>query len=334
MTTPPPGTEPTVGPPPAFDPECAVALGRLPAFPAVSLDSLPAIRQPPPGFEPPTDEELSRAGKFVIEHHHAPGPAPRSRVPLLVCRPAGELTARPALYYIHGGGMISGDNRMNLRQLLDWAQNLQLVVISVDYRLAPETPHPGPVEDCYAGLSWTAQHAHQLGIDPNRIVLVGESAGGGLAAALALLTRDRGGPSPAGQLLMAPMLDDRNETPSVIQMADIDTWNRARNAVGWTALLGASRGAADVPPYAAPARASDLAGLPATFLDVGSAETFRDEVVDFAVRLWRCGGDAELHVWPGGFHGYDLIAPEAGISRDARAARQRWLARLLGTLTH
>jgi acetyl esterase/lipase len=192
--------------------------------------------------------------------------------------------------------MIGGDNRMNLRQLLDWAQKLQLVVVSADYRLAPETPHRGPVEDCYAGLSWTAQHADQVGIDPNRIVLVGESAGGGLAASLALLTRDRGGPSAAGQLLMAPMLDDRNEAPSVVQMAGVDTWDRERNEVGCTALLGTARGAPEVSSYAAPARAVDL---------------------------------AELHVWPGGFHGYDVIAPDAGISRDARAARLRWLGRLL-----
>jgi acetyl esterase/lipase len=112
-------------------------------------------------------------------------------------------------------------------------------------------------------------------------------------------------------------------------MEGIDTWDRSRNEVGWTALLGSQKGTPDVSPYAAPARATDLSGLPPTFLDVGSAETFRDEVVDFASKIWKSGGQAELHVWPGGFHGYELLAPGASISRDTRIAREAWLRRLL-----
>jgi acetyl esterase/lipase len=125
------------------------------------------------------------------------------------------------------------------------------------------------------------------------------------------------------------MLDDRNDRPSVLQMVGVDTWDRPRNAVGWTALLGPARGTPDVSAYAAPSRAEDLTGLPPTFLDVGSAETFRDEVLDYAGRIWQAGGRAELHVWPGGFHGFDVLAPEAAVSREARAARLRWLRRLL-----
>ncbi len=128
---------------------------------------------------------------------------------------------------------------------------------------------------------------------------------------------------------MAPMLDDRNDSASVVQMAGRDTWDRTSNEFGWTALLGDARGGPHVSPHAAAARATDLSGLPPTFLDVGSAETFRDEVVDFAARTWRAGGRAELHVWPGGFHGYDVLAPDAAISREARAARLTWLRRLL-----
>jgi acetyl esterase/lipase len=179
-------------------------------------------------------------------------------------------------------------------------------------------------------LVWTAEHAAELGIAPGRIVVAGASAGGGLAAALALLARDRGGPALAGQVLMCPMLDDRNDTPSSRQMAGLGVWDRSSNKTGWTALLGEGRGGPDVSPYAAPARADDLSGLPPAFIDVGSAETFRDEDVTYATRLWQAGGRAELHVWPGGFHGFDLLAPQAAISQEARAARLRWLRRLLG----
>jgi acetyl esterase/lipase len=233
------------------------------------------------------------------------------------------------LYYIHGGGMIIGDNRSGLPAALNHAEELQLAVVSVDYRLAPETPHPGPVEDCYAGLSWTVAHADELGIDPARVIVGGGSAGGGLSAAVALLARDRGGPALAGQLLICPMLDDRNDTPSARQMAGLGVWDRAANDVGWTALLGAARGGPGVSPYAAPARAADLSGLPPAFIDVGSAETFRDEDVAYATRIWQAGGSAELHVWPGGFHGFAGIVPRAALSRAAVAAQRGWLRRLL-----
>jgi acetyl esterase/lipase len=228
--------------------------------------------------------------------------------------------------------MIIGDNRMGVAEPLDWSQALGgLAVVSVEYRLAPDHPHPAPVEDCYAGLRWTAEHAGELGLDPARIIVAGASAGGGLAAALALLARDRGGPALAGQLLMCPMLDDRNDTPSCHQMTGVGVWDRTSNHTSWSALLGEARGGPEVSPYAAPARASDLSGLPPAFIDVGSAETFRDEDVAYAGRIWQAGGRAELHVWPGGFHGFDMLAPRAKLSRDARAARVRWLRRLLRT---
>jgi acetyl esterase/lipase len=207
-----------------------------------------------------------------------------------------------------------------------------MAVVSVEYRLAPETPHPGPVEDCYAGLAWTAAHAAELGIDPDRIIVGGASAGGGLSAAVALLARDRGGPALAGQLLMCPMLDDRNDTLSSLQMTGLGIWDHAANDLGWTALLGDAKGGPDVSPYAAPARATDLSGLPPAYIDVGSAETFRDEDVAYATRIWQAGGIAELHVWPGGFHGFTVMVPDAAISRAAVAAPGAWLRRLLARL--
>lgn len=213
--------------------------------------------------------------------------------------------------------------------MLDLAEDLGLAVVSVEYRLAPETPHPGPIEDVYAGLVWTVQHADELGIDAARIVIAGGSAGGGLTAALALLARDRGGPALLGQMPLYPMLDDRNNTVSARQMAGVGIWDRTANDTGWTALLGDACGGPGVSPYAAPARATHLSGLPPAFIDVGSAETFRDEAVAYASRIWAAGGVAELHVWPGAFHGFDHFAPQAQVSQDARAARLRWLRRLL-----
>ncbi|WP_245567155.1 alpha/beta hydrolase [Nocardia vinacea] len=235
----------------------------------------------------------------------------------------------PAIYNVHGGGMIMANRRTGVQTVLDLAAPLGAAVISVEYRLAPEHPDPAPVEDCYAGLAWTAEHASALGIDPSQIIIVGGSAGGGLAAGVALLARDRGNSPLLGQLLMCPMLDDRNDTASALQMDGSGVWDRTANRTGWQALLGERQGGQDVSPYAAPARATDLSGLPPTLIDVGSAEIFRDEAVTYASRIWQAGGSAELHVWPGGFHGYEVAAPEAAISRATIRARNDWLARLL-----
>jgi acetyl esterase/lipase len=319
-------TTPPVGPPP-YDPECGAALAALPPFPPLTIEAIPFLRAAE--FIPrPTNEDLARGGAFTVEEQTVPGPVGAPDVDLIICRPSAA-GAVPALYCTHGGGMISGTARDSLGDVLDLAEQVGAAVVSVEYRLAPETPHPGPAEDCYAGLLWTVENAHALGIDEEQIVLVGGSAGGGIAAALALLSRDRGGPSLAGQLLMCPMLDDRNDSPSVHQMAELPMWNRQANEVGWTALLGDDRGGADVSPYAAPARATDLSGLPPTYIDVGSADSFRSEDVDYANRIWLAGGVAELHVWPGGYHGFDAIVPTAGISKAAVASRANWLHRLL-----
>lgn len=327
--TPSAGTPTPVGPPPPFDPEVAAVLAAFGGFPPITPELIPLVRQGLPGIEPPTLEGLTRDGAFTVTERDVPGPDGAPDVQLLVCRPTGATTALPGVYFVHGGGMVLGDNRSGVDEALDWAQELGLVVVSVEYRLAPETPHPGPVEDCYAGLVWTAEHAAELGLDPDRLVVAGVSAGGGLGAALALMSRDRGGPALAGQLLVYPMLDDRNDSPSAVQMGDTGTWGRTANDTGWTALLGEARGGPDVSPYAAPARAQDLSGLPPAFVDVASAENFRDEDVAYATRIWQAGGSAELHVWPGGFHGFDGFAPQAQISQEARAARLRWLRRLL-----
>src|SRR5581483_950120 len=166
-------------------------------------------------------------------------------------------------------------------------------------------PHPAPVEDCYAGLVWTVQHAGELGIDPARLVIGGASAGGGLAAATALLSRDRGGPRALLQLLVYPMLDDRNTTRSSHEIVDVGIWDRATNVGGWRALLGEAAGGDTVSHYAAPARASDLSNLPPAVIYVGTADLFRDEDIDYAQRLIHAGVPAELHVYPGAYHGFE-----------------------------
>ncbi|MER6472304.1 alpha/beta hydrolase [Streptomyces collinus] len=321
-----------VPPPPPFDPELAAALDLVKDVlsPGLALDEIPTARQGA-GMELLGLIDVTMGGAFEAEDRTVPGPPGAPDVSLLLCRPvdADPAVPLPVIYHVHGGGMILGNNRAGVDGPLAWARELGAVVVSVEYRLAPEHPHPAPVEDAYAGLLWTAGHAGEFGGDPDRIVLAGSSAGGGLTAALALLARDRQGPPLIGQLLMCPMLDDRNETVSSHQMAGVGVWDRTANETAWTALLGDRRGGPDVSPYAAPARASDLSGLPPAFLDVGSAETFRDEVVDYASRIWQSGGVAELHVWPGGFHGFDGFAPQASLSLAARAAQLDWLRRLL-----
>jgi acetyl esterase/lipase len=333
-TVPSPGSDAAqVGPPVPFDPELAAALGvireRMPA--TFTVDMLPLLRAARTEAVDLSDEQLSLDGAFDVTERVVPGPVGAPDISLLVCRPASATTAVPALYFVHGGGMIMGTNRgQGIIEVLEAAVSLGVAVVSVEYRLAPEHPHPAPVEDCYAGLVWVVEHADELGIDADRVVVSGASAGGGLAAAIALLARDRGGPALIGQLLLCPMLDDRNDSYSTRQMAGLGVWDISFNEVGWTALLGARRGGPDVSEYASPARATDLSGLPPAFIDVGSAETFRDEAVDYASRIWRAGGVAELHVWPGGFHGFELLAPQAAISQTAKAAIEPWLRRIIG----
>jgi acetyl esterase/lipase len=209
--------------------------------------------------------------------------------------------------------------------IADLAHEAGCAVVSVEYRLAPEHPYPAALDDALTVLGWVGSGQGPAGMDPARIVVMGVSAGGGLAAATALHNRDHEGIKIAGLLLMCPMLDHRSTSASALQMAGVGSWDATANATAWSAYLGHTGATA----YASPALAHELSGLPPTFIDVGSAETFRDECVDFASRMWEHGGDAELHVWPGGVHGFDLLAPWAQLSRAARAQRVAWLRRLL-----
>ncbi len=222
------------------------------------------------------------------------------------------------LYWIHGGGMILGDVAMSDFGCAQLADKLGIMVASVEYRLAPEYPFPVPLEDCYAGLKWFFDNAEEFGVDTDRIAIGGASAGGGLAAGLALLARDRNEVSPCFQLLTYPMLDDRNDTLSSHEIFDARLWNRQANDVGWNAYLSGAAGTADVSPYAAPARAADLTGLPPAYVTVGELDMFVDEDVTYAQRLLQAGVRTELHVYPGCFHGSDGWVPKAPMSRRWR----------------
>ncbi|MFI5621956.1 alpha/beta hydrolase [Nocardioides sp. NPDC051685] len=316
---------------PPFDPELVPVLDAVrQALPTFSAETLEAMRQQTaegfPGMDP---VDLTVGGAVRVEERQVPGPEGDPDITLLILRPAADGAALPAIYHTHGGGMVVGDRRFGVETFLSQVADGSAVVVSVEYRLAPEHPDPAPVEDCYAGLVWTAKNAAELGIDPERIMIAGASAGGGLAAGTALLARDRAFPKLSHQILICPMLDDRLETHSSRMLDEEGVWDRNSNLFGWTALLGDRRGGPDVSPYAAPARAEDLTGLPRTYIDTGSAESFRDETLTYARRLSEAGVSVDLHMWGGGFHGFDLMAGHTALSRASVATRDEFVRRAL-----
>src|SRR3954470_2965003 len=226
--------------PPPFDAELAAALaatGQTSIATGIMPKAIAAERETLTETIP-SREDLAADGRFLVEELDVPGPDGAPDVSLLVVRPSDLVGPRPVVYHTHGGGLMMGNNRFGLDTLLEWARELQLVVVSVEYRLAPEHPFPAGLEDAYAGLVWTARNAEKVSGDPRRIILAGGSAGGTLAAALALLDRDRRDIGVLGQVLMYPMLDDRNDTPSAHQMAGRGVWDLVSNRTGWQAWLG------------------------------------------------------------------------------------------------
>ncbi|GIL37623.1 alpha/beta hydrolase [Phycicoccus sp. DTK01] len=312
---------------PEFDAELraglAVVGGMFP--PTITADLIDFMRVS--YASPPMDDVLRDRG-IACEEHVAPGHL-GDPVEVSVLRPPGQDGPRPAVVYAHSGGLMFGDRFSGIDLVLDWVDRMGAVLVTVEYRLAPEFPDPYPREDMYAALEWTASHADALGIRPDRLVVAGASAGGGLAAGMALAARDRGGPPLVGQVLDYPMLDDRGITTSMHQFDGVGVWDRVSNQTGWRALLGDTCGTEAVSPYAAPSRAGDLRGLPPAFIDVGAAEVFRDEAIAYADALWRAGGDAELHVWSGAFHACDIFAPHTAVGQSMIKARNTWLETIL-----
>lgn len=276
------------------------------------FDYVAAQRTPAPGVEveryqvPAGDGTLLNAGWYYRQEANQPG---------------------SAVLYLHGGGMIFALEHIG--EMYDVAVREYVAasgvpMLVVDYRVAPEHPHPTPVEDCYATLQWLAGNARALGFDPSRLAVMGDSAGGGLAAGVCLMARDRGGPAVAQQLLIYPMLDDRTTIPDP-QLLPFLTWTYDDNITGWGALLGESAGTDRVSQYAAPARADDLTGLPPTYIDTGDLDIFRDEDIAYARRLADAGVPTELHLHPGCPHAFEGLASGAGVSKRAINDRVRRL---------
>jgi triacylglycerol lipase len=297
---------------PLVHPSLRAALAKLPDFGTISYETLHQVRAFLP--DPPAADDDGDAA-IAVERIAIPSDPDVSAI---LYRPVvAAAGSRPALLNIHGGGFIAGSaarEDANMRRL---AHDLDVVILSVDYRLAPETPYPGPLDDCFAALLWLRAQADVLGVDPARIAVRGVSAGGGLAAGLSLYARDRGGPDIGFLLLVYPMLDDRTVKQP---FAGRHVWPIAANRFGWQSYLGRS---ADVSAYAAPARADDLTGLPPTFIATGSIDLFAEEDIAYASALIRAGVPVELHVYPGAYHGFDMVVKSAAARaflRDENAA--------------
>ena len=299
--------------PSPFHPELRRAATLLPRH-VVGPRSLPAVRSVIglAARRQPAGVTLDRAGD----------------VPLRVHRPAGVSVNAPGpgILWIHGGGFVMGAAAQDDEGCADLARRLGAVVVAVDYRLAPEHPHPGPLDDCHAALEWLAA---QPDVDASRVAIAGASAGGGLAAGLAIMAVERGVVSPAFQLLLYPMLDDRSVgLPADFDERDVRLWDRASNRFGWTSYLGVEPGSPDVPATAAPARCDDLSRLPPAWIGVGTLDLFHREDVAYADRLRSAGADCELVVVPGGFHAFDMVQ-RAAVVRDFRASQIDALRRAL-----
>jgi triacylglycerol lipase len=306
------------------DPELAPLLEMFPAL-ALSDETLAGVRENRMVFpvEPGADAAVA------CERRRVSGPAGAPEIEVLCYRPKAATGVLPCILHVHGGGYVLGDAASMAPFHKPLALELDCAIVAVDYRLAPETRFPGAVEDCYAALAWLAAHAGDIGVDFNHVGVMGESAGGGLAAALALLARDRREHALAFQHLIYPMLDDRTcARTDPHPFAGEFIWTRASNRYGWGALLGIEPGSDGVSPYAAAARAEALAGLPPTFISTGALDLFLEEDLDYARRLMRAGVPTELHVYPGAFHAFDM-APGVDVADRARRDSRAALARAL-----
>ena len=312
------------------DPEVEAVLD---AVPRLDLTDIPRAREERERLAAAGRARWTPSGRVHTEDRWVPGWAGgvggEAMVRVRVHRPLGEPTGA-VLLWVHGGGHVLGAPEQDDPLLDGVVARTGCVALAVDWRRAPEHPYPAAVHDTYAVLAALGGGLPGVDHDPGRVVVGGASSGGGVAAGVALLARDRGEHQLAGQLLIYPMLDDRELTVSSRAVTDPRVWNHESNRAGWSAYLGELAGG-DVPPYAAPARATDLAGLPPTWLATAELDLFRDEDVDYARRLLEAGVPTELHVYPGGVHGFDLFAPEAALTRrfcrDRDEAFDRFLHR-------
>jgi acetyl esterase/lipase len=277
-------------------------------------------------------EPILNANPHITHTHYGVPSSDGRTIDLSMFSPKASPNALPVLYYIHGGGMISGDRFSGVAQLVDLVRDIPCIIASIEYRLAPETPAPGGAEDCYEGLVWLSANATSLGIDTAGIIVCGSSGGAPLAAAACLMARDRNVPTVRikAQMLLSPMLDDRCDSTSDQQFEYGVPWNGATNRAAWNHALAGQRGTDTVTMYQAPSRATDLTNLPQAYIDAAECEVFRDPAVMYAMNMWRCGSSCELHVWPGGTHLFDAVEnPQVPVVGAAIAAKRVWLRRIM-----
>jgi acetyl esterase/lipase len=309
-----------------IDPESRQTLDQLLAVLPGGFNAIPdivarreAAAQLLAAVEVPPNPNVSHEDRTV------PGPEGAPDISVRIYRPVNASGTLPGVYFIHGGGMILGNVEGENAVAEQVCEQVGAVVVSVEYRLAPEDPHPAQCEDCYAGLAWMARNAAELGFDPARLAVYGGSAGGGLTIAMVLLARDRGFPAIRFQMPIYPMIDHTNETASSHEITDIGVWDRKANIEAWDWYLGGGK----PDQYAAPVLVEDLSGLPPAFIDVGTVDLFRDEDIAFANRLMQAGVPCELHVNPGAYHASEVLAPQAGLSAQIWERRFDALRRAL-----
>jgi len=297
----------------SLDPELRAGLAAMPAMDGL-VEDVPSRRKMM--LEMMTALPRTRLESVTIEDRYIPGPEGAPEVLVRIYSPKARAEVLPGVLWIHGGGFIMGHPIMDDNLCQRFVEHVGCVVVSVDWRLAPENPFPAGVEDCYAALQWMVASAPELRIDIDRVAVAGASAGGGVTAAVALLARDRGGPKLAFQMPLYGCLDDRHITPSSQVITDPRVWNRDISLKAWKLYLGDSQ-QGEVSPYAAPTRAKDLSGLPPAYICIGEADLMRDENIEYAMRLMQAGVSTELHIYPGAFHGFDILAPTAAVSQRA-----------------
>lgn len=318
MTKPGPGSDPVHV---RLEPELAEALADFPVGidPGSYLDDPPVralLRSTPEmlamaGRSLPTDERVT------VEDRMVDGPAGPVSLGLRIYRPVKAASPLPVVVFSHGGAFVIGDTRQEEHRCLAFAAEAECVVVSVDWRHAPEHRFPAGVEDAYGALVWTVSHADELGVDEDRVAVAGSSSGGAFAAATALMARDRGGPALAMQVLIYPVIDDRQDSPSMLEFDAAPLWTRGATARMWELYLGPDAGEAT--PYAAPGRATDLVGLPPAYVMAAELDPLRDEAIGYARRLLEAGVPTELHCYAGACHGFDIAAPTTAVARRAIA---------------